>query len=275
MSELDMAAATPLILARTLSEQLSDEIAMAEKETSDTTAKDENKDKKLRDEGTGNLEQTATTVSPLLRTASSSSGGSEYYDTIDHDYCGGTASELELQPRGDLPTSPASPARTQGSTKTIILTPFEEHAASVHAIMADFKHTSSTGVELNYSTALAFASKVNAALTDRPAAWATWIEGVLDVNLLRGRDTTAARVVCVARMAHVLGAEHAHLLLDLDQLCPGTREGLLKHLATLATAGAAESAKGPGSAAAGDVLAGDAQVWMRWWTRGHAAGSKA
>ena len=56
MSELDMAAATPLFLARTLSEQLSDEIAMADKETADTAAKDENKDKKLRDEGTGNLE---------------------------------------------------------------------------------------------------------------------------------------------------------------------------------------------------------------------------
>eukprot|EP00900_Chrysochromulina_parva_P005955 jgi/Chrpa1/15360/Chrysochromulina_OHIO_Genome00009552-RA len=56
MSELDMAAATPLFLARTLSEQLSDEIAMADKETADTTAKNENKDKKLRGEGTGNLE---------------------------------------------------------------------------------------------------------------------------------------------------------------------------------------------------------------------------
>jgi hypothetical protein len=234
---------------------------MADKETADTTAKDENKDKKLRDEGTGN-EQTATTVSPE-RTTSSSSGGSEYHDALDHDHCGGTATELELKP-----SSPASPARTQGcSPKTIILTPFEEHTASIHAIMADFKHTSSNGVELNYSTALAFASKVNAALADRQAAWATWIEGVLDVNLLRGRDTAAARIVCVARMAHVLGAEHAHLLLDLDLLCPGTREGLLEHLATLAMAGATESANGPGSAAAGDVLAGDAQEWMRWWRR--------
>ena len=66
-----MAAAVPLILARATrrsflslfssSEQLSDEIAMAEKETSDILAKD----KKLRDEGTGNLEQTVKTMSDM------------------------------------------------------------------------------------------------------------------------------------------------------------------------------------------------------------------
>ena len=66
-----MAAAVPLILARATrrsflslfssSEQLSDEIAMAEKETSDIIAKD----KKLRDEGTGNLEQTVKTMSDM------------------------------------------------------------------------------------------------------------------------------------------------------------------------------------------------------------------
>ena len=126
MSELDLAAATPLCRARTPSEQLSDAIEMEEERTSDTTAEDENEGKKLRepdeeptvgsgckaieDQGPGNIEQTAATPSPS-RTASS---GSDHQNTVDHDCRDGTASELKRQPRhapvpNANPTSPDSP----------------------------------------------------------------------------------------------------------------------------------------------------------------------
>ena len=97
----------------------------------------------------------------------------------------------------------------------------------------------------------------------QPAAWATWVEALLDINLLQRRDTAAAWADCVARMAHVLGEQHVQLLLELERLCPGAREIMAAHLA----AETANSAKVADSAAGGAAAAGDATEWVHWWKR--------
>lgn len=117
-------------------------------------------------------------------------------------------------------------------------------------------------------------SQVEKALAEQPAAWATWLEALLDVKLLQGRDTAAARAVCVARMAHVLGQQHLPLLLELEQLCLGTRSTLLEHLKAQTSAGSADNAAAAGSSA-GDAAAGDAAEWIKWWKRARIVGEES
>ena len=112
--------------------------------------------------------------------------------------------------------------------------------------------------------------QVQAALAEQPVAWATWLEALLDVNLLRGHDSAAARAICVARMAHVLGEQHVELLLELERLCLGTREKLLEHLATQTAVKASPSS--PRSSAS-DAASGDAAEWIKWWKRARARGA--
>ena len=111
---------------------------------------------------------------------------------------------------------------------------------------------------------------MEAALSTQQSAWATWLEALLDVRLLQTRDNAAARAICVARMAHVLGAQHAPLLLELEQLCLGTRDTLLEHLASQTSADTANNAVAAGSSA-GDAIVGDATEWIKWWKRARIA----
>ena len=117
-------------------------------------------------------------------------------------------------------------------------------------------------------------SQVEKALAEQPAAWATWLEALLDVQLLQGRDTAAARAVCVARMAHVLGQQHLPLLLELEQLCLGTRSTLLEHLNAQMSSCTADNAAAAGSSA-GDAAMGDAAEWIKWWKRARIVGEES
>jgi len=132
---------------------------------------------------------------------------------------------------------------------------FEQHAAALHAAIGGEAVPTSGDLKterMTFTSARAYAIKVEAALAQKPAAWATWLEAVLDVKLLQGGSSAAARAVCITRMAHVLGADHAALLLELDQFGLSTRDTLRTHLAAQAAGRVA------GNAAAAGAAAGDA-----------------
>ena len=88
--------------------------------------------------------------------------------------------------------------------------PYEEHVFSLlHAVRGLTAPRGAAG----YDSALSHAANVKAALSANPAAWAAWLEACLDANM--------AHETCTLRIAHLLGAQHAPLLVDLARLRPG------------------------------------------------------
>jgi hypothetical protein len=156
----------------------------------------------------------------------------------------------------------ATAPKAAADMRDVLVTPrmkeiaaFEQHAAALHAAIGGEAVPTSGDLKterMTFTSARAYAIKVEAALAQKPAAWATWLEAVLDVKLLQGGSSATARAVCITRMAHVLGADHAVLLLELDQFGLSTRDTLRTHLAAQAAGRVA------GNAAAAGAAAGDA-----------------
>ena len=91
-------------------------------------------------------------------------------------------------------------------------TPYEEHVFSLLRVVRAAV-SPPPSAEISYDSALSHAVNVKAALAANPAAWAAWLEACLDANM--------AHETCTLRIAHLLGAQHAPLLVDLARLRPG------------------------------------------------------
>ena len=91
--------------------------------------------------------------------------------------------------------------------------PYEEHVFSLLRVVRAAVSPPPSAEAATYDVALAHASKVKTALSANPAAWAAWLEACLDANM--------AHETCTLRIAHLLGAQHAPLLVDLARLRPG------------------------------------------------------
>ena len=85
--------------------------------------------------------------------------------------------------------------------------PYEEH---VFSLLRAVRGLTAPREMASYDSALSHAVSVKAALSANPAAWAAWLEACLDANM--------AHETCTLRIAHLLGAQHAPLLVDLARL---------------------------------------------------------
>ena len=132
-------------------------------------------------------------------------------------------------------------------------TPYEEHVFSLLRVVRAAVSPPPSAEAATYDVALAHASKVKTALSANPAAWAAWLEACLDANM--------AHETCTLRIAHLLGAQHAPLLVDLARLRPGvlgTIEAQLRSELGAATDAAQSGEVYLGAAAAGLLRLGDA-----------------